>query len=388
MKRILAIMLAIFMALSLMAGCNNNDNSSTPDSQSNSNPDTNPDTKVLKVANLVNGNLGDKSFFDSAEAGLAELKAAGKIEYKTFEMGATDADQPKWVSTLDEVSASGEYDIIICGTYQMPAYLFDAASNYPDQKYVVYDSDFGKDDAGNDILLDNVVSLQYKQNVMGYLVGTAAALATSSDMDKMNAEKVIGFVGGEDGPVINDFLVGFIQGAVAADPEVKIDSQFVGNFYDTGNAKEIANVMIGTNKCDVIWGVAGGAGNGAAEAANELGAWFIGVDSDQEATFSISQPELAAVTMFSGLKNIGDSLIWLVDEELAGKTYYGQNLSLGLDEGGVGLATDGNYKLLPDDIKAAVEEASKKIVAGEIVVDTAFGDEAVDPAATRDAVRP
>lgn len=104
---------------------------------------------------------------------------------------------------------------------------------------------------------------------MGYLVGTAAALATSSDLPNMNPEKVIGFVGGENGPVINDFLVGYIQGAQAADPDVKIDTQYVGNFYDTGAAKELANVMIGQNKCDIVWGVAGGAGNGAAEAANE-----------------------------------------------------------------------------------------------------------------------
>ena len=117
----------------------------------------------------------------------------------------------------------------------------------------------------------NVASITFKQNDLGYLVGTAAALMTSSDMEKINPEKVIGFVGGEDGPVINlapldgtgvklvhhvddavaavlqainDFLVGFIQGAQAADPEVKIDSQYVGNFYDTGRGKEIANVMV------------------------------------------------------------------------------------------------------------------------------------------------
>ena len=40
-------------------------------------------------ANLVNGNLGDKSFFDSAEAGLKELPDAGSITYTTIEMGGT-----------------------------------------------------------------------------------------------------------------------------------------------------------------------------------------------------------------------------------------------------------------------------------------------------------
>lgn len=155
-----------------------------------------------------------------------------------------------------------------------------------------------------------------------------------------------------------------------------------------GAAKELANVMIGQNKCDIVWGVAGGAGNGAAEAANELKAWFIGVDSDQEATFSIAQPELAAVTLFSGLKNIGDSIIWVINEQLAGNTHYGETLNLGISEGGVSLATGGNFQTLPDDIKKAVEDATTKITSGEIVVDTAFGDNAADVEAIREGARP
>ena len=70
------------------------------------------EAKVYNVANLVNGNLGDKSFFDSADAGLAELAEAGRITYKTIEMGGRDEDQPKWLETLYEVSESGEYDLI------------------------------------------------------------------------------------------------------------------------------------------------------------------------------------------------------------------------------------------------------------------------------------
>ena len=246
MKKYLSVLLAALMILTLMVGCGGgNGGSSTPPADSNSpapGGDAPDGPKVWKVANVVNGNLGDKSFFDSCEAGLKKLQDDGLITYKTFELGATDADQPKWVSTIDELSADGEYDIIVCGTYQMDAYLDECAAKYPDQKYFIYDAEVAQ---------PNVASITFKQNDLGYLVGTAAALMTSSDMDKINPEKVIGFVGGEDGPVINDFLTGFIQGAQAADPEVKIDTQYVGNFFDTGKGKEIANVMA-NNKCDVI----------------------------------------------------------------------------------------------------------------------------------------
>lgn len=381
MKKYLSVLLAALMILTLMVGCGGgNGGSSTPPADSNSpapGGDAPDGPKVWKVANVVNGNLGDKSFFDSCEAGLKKLQDDGLITYKTFELGATDADQPKWVSTIDELSADGEYDIIVCGTYQMDAYLDECAAKYPDQKYFIYDAEVAQ---------PNVASITFKQNDLGYLVGTAAALMTSSDMDKINPEKVIGFVGGEDGPVINDFLTGFIQGAQAADPEVKIDTQYVGNFFDTGKGKEIANVMA-NNKCDVIWGVAGGAGNGAAEAAAEHDIWFIGVDSDQEATFSASQPQMAAVTIFSGLKNCGDGIIYMVDQLNAGTIQWGKTTQLGIAEGGVGLTSGGNFQKLPDNIKKALDDVAPKVTSGEIKVNTAF-DESFDIKGLRDSVRP
>lgn len=372
------------LVATMMAGCGGGNGGSstpapsTPAGDGGSTPAPAPEgTKVWKVANIVNGNLGDKSFFDSCEAGLKKLQDDGLITYKTFELGATDADQPKWVSTLDELSADAEYDLIVCGTYQMDAYLNECAQKYPDQKYFIYDAEVAQ---------PNVASITFKQNDLGYLVGTAAALMTSSDMEKINPEKVIGFVGGEDGPVINDFLVGYIQGAQAADPEVKIDTQYVGNFFDTGRGKEIANVMI-NNKCDVIWGVAGGAGNGAAEAAAEKDVWFIGVDSDQEATFSASQPQMAAVTIFSGLKNCGDGIIYMLNELNAGTIQWGKTTQLGIVEGGVGLTNGGNFQKLPDNIKKALEDVVPKVSSGEIKVDTAF-DESFDIKGLRDSVRP
>ena len=384
MKKYLSIFLAALMVATMMAGCGGGNGGSsapapsTPAGDGGSTSAPAPEgTKVWKVANIVNGNLGDKSFFDSCEAGLKKLQDDGLITYKTFELGATDADQPKWVSTLDELSADAEYDLIVCGTYQMDAYLNECAQKYPDQKYFIYDAEVAQ---------PNVASITFRQNDLGYLVGTAAALMTSSDMEKINPEKVIGFVGGEDGPVINDFLVGYIQGAQAADPEVKIDTQYVGNFFDTGRGKEIANVMI-NNKCDVIWGVAGGAGNGAAEAAAEKDVWFIGVDSDQEATFSASQPQMAAVTIFSGLKNCGDGIIYMLNELNAGTIQWGKTTQLGIVEGGVGLTNGGNFQKLPDNIKKALEDVVPKVSSGEIKVDTAF-DESFDIKGLRDSVRP
>ena len=156
--------------------------------------------------------------------------------------------------------------------------------------------------------------------------------------------------------------------------QLDVDTRYVTNYYDTAIAKELGNSMINDNKCDIIWGVAGLAGNGAAEAAQESGkAWFIGVDSDQEATFS---KELAAVTLTSGLKNVGNAIIWIFDEWDAGRTYFGKEVNLGLTEGGVGIVTDKNFAAVaPKAVQDKVLAAEAAIKDGTIKVSTALGDD-------------
>ena len=353
MKKIIALLLAAIMVLGLAACASKTETTEASD--------------VKNVVYIVNGNLGDKSFFDSAQAGIDELVKAGRITCKTIELGGTDEDQPKWLSTLYDVSQSGEYDLVICGTYQMPDYLKEVATKYPDQLYLIFDDNTY---AGEN---SNVVNITYKQNDMGYLVGTfAACMTTDTSVANINEDAVIGFVGGVDSPVINDFLIGFIEGAQSVNPDIKVDTRYTNDYVDTAIAKEFGYSMINDKKCDIIWGVAGNAGNGAAEAALDTGkAWFIGVDSDQELTFS---SDLAALTLTSGLKNIGNSIIWIFDQWDAGKTYWGSEVQLGLAEGGVGIVTDKNYdKYASAETKAAVEAAQKGITDGSIKVDSAPG---------------
>ena len=400
MKKILALLLALVMVFSLVACASKTETPATetkteetatettteekteePAAEEKTEEPAAEEGKVYNIAYLVNGNLGDKSFFDSAEAGLAQLKADGRIDYVTIEMGGTDEDQPTWLSTLYDVSEDGGYDLIICGTYQMPDYLKEVATQYPDQLYAIFDDTtyVGEN--------QNVVNLSYRQNDMGYLVGVyAACMTVDTNIANINEDAVVGFVGGVDSPVINDFLIGFIEGAQSVNPDIKVDTRYTNDYVDTAIAKEYGLSMINDNKCDIIWGVAGNAGNGAAEAALETGkAWFIGVDSDQELTFS---PDLAAITLTSGLKNIGNSLVWLFDEWDAGRTYWGQVVELGIAEGGVGIVTDKNYdKLASAETKAAVEAAQNAILNGEVVVDSALTNQEL-AVELRDSVRP
>ena len=92
------------------------------------------------------------------------------------------------------------------------------------------------------------------------------------------------------------------MGAQSVNRDIKVDTRYANSYVDPAKSKELAEVLINDKKCDIIWGVAGNAGNGASRSMfGNRKILFIGVDSDQEATFS---PEMAAITLTSGLKNI------------------------------------------------------------------------------------
>ena len=378
MKKFISVVLASVMVVAMAAGCSSSEKPAETPAETTEEGEGETG-KVYNVCNLVNGNLGDKSFFDSAEAGLKELQDAGRIKYNTIEMGGSTEDQAKWQSYLEEVSASGEYDVIICGTYQMPDYLKNVAEAYPDQKYIIYDD--------TTYQLPNVLNLSYKQNDLGYLVGVfAGSLTKDTSFANINEDNVIGFVGGVDSPVINDFLYGYILGAQSVNPDVKVDTRYVGNYIDPAKGKELAESMINDNNCDVIWGVAGNSGNGAVEAAQETGkAYFIGVDSDQEVTLS---EELAAITLTSGLKNVNQSLIWVFDELDAGNEHWGEHVTLGINEGGVGMVTDKNFTTVPESVQDAVITAIEDVSSGAVTVPTAIGDETGAVEELRESVKP
>ena len=77
--------------------------------------------KEIKVVNLINGVLGDKSFFDSANRGMEKVMADyPNVKVKTIEAGI---DPAKWQASLEDAAANEEYDVLITGTFQMSEFL-------------------------------------------------------------------------------------------------------------------------------------------------------------------------------------------------------------------------------------------------------------------------
>lgn len=336
--------------------------------------------KPLKVALLLNGALGDKSFFDSAGRGVQmAIKELG-IQGKIIEAGYNPAN---WRPYLEDISDE-DYDIIIVGTWQMQEILEEIAPMYPDKKYFIFDTSVDYKKPG----LKNVYSILYKQNEGSFLVGALAALITTSGMPKTNPEPIIGFLGGMDIPVINDFLVGYIEGAKYINPNIKVLISYVGSFNDPAKGKELSLAMY-RQGADIIFNVAGNTGVGLLEAAKEADRWAIGVDSDQALIYEDIDIEIAKRIVTSMMKNVDNSIFRGLKLHLEGKLKYGQAEALGIAEGGVGVADNKYYReLVPERFRNKIKELEQKILNGEIKVSTVFGMPQEQLDKLRQSVRP
>jgi basic membrane protein A len=246
---------------------------------------------IKNAVYYINGTLGDKGFFDSAQAGFQKAGKELGITVKTVEGGNNQAD---WAAGLESLIAAKKYDVVLAGTSQMIDIVKDLAKRYPDQKFIFFD----------DIIKDvpNVYSMLYSQSEGSFLVGAFAALVTTStELKGANPDKVIGFVGGMDVPIINDFKAGYEQGAQYIDKDVKVVSSYIGDFANAPKAKELTLAQYKTQKADIVYQVAGGAGLGILEAGNEVGKYSIGVDANQN-------PLYPGSVLTSMLKNIDASV--------------------------------------------------------------------------------
>ncbi len=362
MKKVLAVLLAMF----LLVGCSDG-----------AKGDGDKKNDKLKIVGIVNGNLGDKSFFDSVKAGLDELNERDNIETKIIETGY---DKTKWEPALLD-ACDADYDIIVAGTFNMAEHISKAAAQYPKKKFILFDTSVDFKDGKN----KNVYTVEYKQNEASYVAGAIAA--------KMSESGKVGFLGGMDIPVINDFLVGYVTGVQHVNQEGKVAISYIGSFDDAGKGKELGFAQL-NNGIDVVFPVASTAGNGALEAVLEKSkdkkVYAIGVDSDQAMLFKeAGDTDKANLIATSVLKNVGKSIVRAVDLELKGELTWGKGERLGFKEGMVGLAKNEIYKkVVPEEIQKYADELEKEIVDGKIEVKTAFGMEKKELNDIREMARP
>ena len=254
------------------------------------------------------GNGGKSGSTDSTGGGSADGKtdAAHSVAIVT-DIGGVD-DRSFNQSAWEGLEAWGKEHNIARGVggYDYVQSIEAAAAQNPDTQFGIIDDVIeGK---------DNVVSATFKDNEAAYLAGFAAAYTTKTNK--------VGFIGGEEGVVIDRFEAGFIKGvedaSKALGKEIKIDSQYAASFGDPAKGKALAASMY-QGGVDVIFHASGGTGAGVFQEAKAINeqlneadladkkVWVIGVDSDQqdEGAYKTKDGKEDNFTLASTLKGVG-----------------------------------------------------------------------------------
>lgn len=364
MKKLIKFLFAGFLATTLVA-CAGGGDDTGDDGAANGDGG-------IDVALLVS-HQGDLSFNDSAIRGMEEAEADfDEINYSLIEWGDDPSDLEPTMLDASETA----YDIII-GPSDYQGLFEEYASEFPDITYILFDEEVDYDAAD----VDNVYSIVYSANEASFLGGFMSA--------RISETGVLGFLGGEEGPIINDFLVGYIEGALEADPDIKVATSYVGSWNDSSKGKELSLAMI-NQEADILFGVAGGSGVGAFEAALEKDIYTLGVDSDQALIYEDQDKlDYAEIIPTSVLKNVDNSLYRAMELYIDDELPVGETETLGLEEGGVGLAQNDYYEeLVPEDVREEIEELEEKISSGELEVDSVYGKSTEELNEIKDSVNP
>ena len=373
MKRTISLLLAVVMIVMLCAGCGAKEAPAADAPAASSND-------AMKVIYLVNGSLGDKGFFDSAASGINKMAADLGAETKIVEMGR---DETSYESNYLDVSDQ-DWDLIVSGTFSVKELAQEIAIQYPEKNYLVFDVsiDFDK------VTTNNMLGLGYYSNQGAFLSGVLAAkmLLEADDAKIDNANKTLGFIGSMDTSGINDFLVGYLEGVKYVDPEIKVLCSYVGSFEDVTKCMEMTTQLYNQG-AQLVYAPVSQSILGSVTAAANCNKYLIACDQDLYTQLADSDPKLAANIVTSSLKNVGESLFTAAKSLQDGTMVMGNNYTLGLDSGAVGLAKNANYEaLVPEAIRGAIDEVEGKIIGGEIEVSSAFSMTTEEVVALRDSM--
>ena len=297
---------------------------------------------------------GDKSFNDSAAAGLDKGKTELGVETKDLTPSSGGENREELLKLL----TTDGFPLIFAVGFLFGDSVTAVSKANPNTQYAIIDS-----------VVDapNVTSLTFAEEQGSYLVGAAAAIKSKTGK--------IGFVGGVNTPLIKKFEAGYVAGAKKINPSIQVQIKYLTEppdftgFSDPAKGSEAALGMYSAG-ADIVYHAAGGSGVGVFQAAKQASAggtkvFAIGVDSDQYN--SVGDPTLQPFILTSMEKHVNVAVFDTINDFVNGTLAKGTNKVFDLKNDGVGYSTSGG---LIDDIKAQLDALKADIISGKIIVPT------------------
>ncbi len=301
------------------------------------------------------GGFDDKSFNQTSHDGLVNAKKDLGVTTAEIESNS-DADY------ADNIKALVQQD---CNSITTVGFLLGdateaAAKKNPDIDFSIVDYGYAEPPA-------NLKALGFNTGEPSFLAGYLAAGMTKSG--------TVGTFGGLPIPTVTIFMDGFWEGVQYYNQENGTDVKVVGwdektqkgsfteDFEDKTKGQTLGENMI-QQGADILFPVAGPAGLGALQAAQDNDAHAIWVDTDG----CVSAAEFCDVLLSSVMKGmdvaVEEAIKSAVDGNFSSDPYVGT-----LDNGGVALAPYHDAEsTVPQELKDGIETLKEKIISGEVKI--------------------
>ena len=292
------------------------------------------------------GGKFDKSFNEAAFGGATRWAEETGGAFREIELQS----EAQLEQALRRFAEAGNNPIVMTG-FAFGNVLSEVAPDYPDTKFAIID-----------MVVDapNVRSVVFNEHEGSYLVGMMAAGTSKSG--------TVGFIGGMDIPLIRKFACGYVQGAKAMNPDVKVIQNMTGTtpaaWNDPVKGSELTKAQI-SQGADVVYAAAGGTGVGVLQTAADEDILSIGVDSNQ----NYLHPGKVLTSMLKRVDNA------VYDAMKAGTEMEAGINVMGIANGGIDYAMDEhNASIVDATLKNQVDQAAMKIASGELMVHDYMSD--------------
>ena len=241
--------------------------------------------------------------------------------------------------------ASQGYNLVIAHGSQYGSSVQEIAPDFPDTSFA-----WGTTvDTFVDQGINNVFAYEARSEEGGYVNGVIAASLSKSG--------VLGVVGPIETGDAKLYVDGFVAGANATNPDIKVNVNYIGSFSDVALASEAAQTHINAG-ADVLTGSAQMV-VGAIGVAEENGALWFGTQSSQTSL----APDIVVANQVYDWTVVLNQIIDLVK----GGTLGGQAFSATLANGGLKIDYNPDFDL-PAEVKQLADDTVAGIEDGSIVV--------------------
>lgn len=294
---------------------------------------------VNKVAYITAQRLGDDGPVDMVYRGIKEGCDEAGIEVHVVE-----AKKGEYEESMQAMISEG-YNLIFAVFPELLDSVKNVAALNPDVQFI---------HAICATKGNNLEGICCYEQQSSFVMGVLAALTTKNNK--------VAFVGGVDNPDTHRYLDGYTEGIKYINPEIEIQTSWIGSFEDPATAKELALVHY-QNGVDVLWGSGGKSALGLYEAAKEMGEGYyvMGCTDDNNDRL----PGQVLASHYEAWDTAAKDLV--IDWN---NGIFEPGLKMLTLENGYAYCkmADESQCKIPEDVRKKVEEVSEAIKKGEIVV--------------------